>query len=775
MKKILCILLSAALLSSLFAAVGFAADGDILNRDFEDGSVSGINKSAAVSIVDGQTEDGGKCLFFGASGDIARFMFPKDTVVSGGTLCVEFDIKEGFGGIGMGVFTSADTNYGNYQKSPLSSGTRNSTPPRGLKAYIAPGAKQHPNGNAGSESYIKGYRAKGADKDLAIEANKWQHVLLELDLDNACSYLTLDGVKSEAVEGFTYLSDIVGIGFKWSPAGMAADASDSLKEAYIDNLRVYMAPPKVSGIKIIRNNGRANEDLTKVSPKTNAVEIAFSEKMISDSVSGAVLLYNVTEGKDVGISLAEFSADGKTFVFGIDDGFLSENTDYKITVGECEAESGLFTAEFELEFSSTDLIGAERISYYSNDFEDSEVGKTPKNVLGISDTAKDYATVKEEGANKYMVTASRSRFLLNQSITGGVIVLDTDIKIASGGSVGFGIVYGATPTTYAKWPLGINGSGKMIYYDAAGATPTGTLEGHTYNLVKKNSDEQMSFEADKWHNMKIYMDTDNCKITVELDGEISGETREIPFISGANGIGGMVFYTSNLKDISLDNFNVYRAEPGVLKAEITAADGNVLTGEKISSSAQSVKITFADKITSEPDIKLECNGADEPFKAEWDTLRRSVSITPEKGYFESESRYALTVAAGYTDSFDRVCDADYSFEFETDEGGLKIFGLYLEKDGKNADLSGINAGDTITVCAPYVLTRADKRIENAVLAVVFEKDGRLMHIAKKTVNLDKSGNSRAEFDVQIPTETEFDSAYVYLWDLNSRAPINYAK
>lgn len=216
MKKILCTLLLITLLSSLFPAVGFAADGDILNRDFEDGSVSGINKSATVSIVDGKAGDGGKCLSFGNANDVARFMFSADksVSVSSGTLCVEFDLKEGFGGIGMGVFTSSDTNYGNYCKAPFSSGTRNSTPARGLKAYTT-AEGQHPAGNAGSKTYIKGYRASGASTDMAITANKWQHVLLEIDFDNACTYLTLDDVKSEAVTGFTYLSDIVGIGFKW--------------------------------------------------------------------------------------------------------------------------------------------------------------------------------------------------------------------------------------------------------------------------------------------------------------------------------------------------------------------------------------------------------------------------------------------------------------------------------------------------------------------------------------------------------------------------------
>lgn len=772
MKKILCTLLLITLLSSLFPAVGFAADGDILNRDFEDGSVSGINKSATVSIADGKAEDGGKCLSFGNVNDVARFMFSADksVVVSSGTLCVEFDVKEGFGGIGMGVFTSSDTNYGNYSKAPFSSGTRNSTPARGLKAYTTTEG-QHPAGNAGSKTYIKGYRASGASSDMAITANKWQHVLLEIDFDNACTYLTLDDVKSEAVTGFTYLSDIVGIGFKWAPSGISADASDDLKEALIDNLRVYMAPPKVSKVGIIKTNGKENADLTKVSPKTNTIRVAFSEAMSADSVSGAVSLYDVTNAQNIGLSLSDTSEDGKIFNFAVDG--LAENTGYKVTVGACESERGLFTEEYEMSFSTTDLISAERISYYSNDFEDSEVGGKPKNVLGQTDTTQNFAVVKEENGNKYMVTSTRSRFLFNESITSGVIVVDADISIIKSGTVGFGIVYTASPASYSKWPIGFNASGKGMYYDATGSNPPSILQGHTFDLLKENPTEQMTLAQEKWQNLKIYLDTDYNKITVEIDGVKSAETKEIPFISGKNGIGGIVFYTSNLADTSLDNVNVYRAENGVYKTEILDSDGNILTGEKISPSAQSIKVTFSEKITSEPEILLECNGADENFTKTWDGLGRCVTLTPEKGYFESASSYAVKVNAGYSDSFDRICETDYEYLFETDEGGMNILGIFLKKDGKKIEsASEISSGSAVTVSADYVLTRPEKKIENAVLAVVFEKDGKLTHIAKKTVNLDKTGGNSAQFDAAIPDGCEFDTANVYLWNLAPRTVIS---
>ena len=170
---------------------------------------------------------------------------------------------------------------------------------------------------------------------------------------------------------------------------------------------------------------------------------------------------------------------------------------------------------------------------------------------------------------------------------------------------------------------------------------------------------------------------------------------------------------------------------------------------------------------------LECNGADENFTKTWDALGRCVTLTPEKGYFESASSYAVKVNAGYSDSFDRICETDYEYLFETDEGGMRIFGIYLKKDGaKISSLSEISSGSAVTVSADYVLTRPEKKIENAVLAVVFEKNGKLAHIAKKTVNLDKTGGNSAQFDAAIPDGCEFDTANVYLWNLAPRTVIS---
>ncbi|UKI35854.1 MAG: hypothetical protein L6V93_17660 [Clostridiales bacterium] len=64
-----------------------------------------------------------------------------------------------------------------------------------------------------------------------------------------------------------------------------------------------------------------------------------------------------------------------------------------------------------------------------------------------------------------------------------------------------------------------------MYYDATGSNPPSILQGHTFDLLKENSTEQLTLAQEKWQNLKIYLDTDYNKITVEIDGVKSAETK----------------------------------------------------------------------------------------------------------------------------------------------------------------------------------------------------------------------------------------------------------
>ncbi|MCI5970508.1 MAG: Ig-like domain-containing protein, partial [Oscillospiraceae bacterium] len=311
----------------------------LIEKDFEDGKVGTTKASATVTVNDNSlvyedkdfkyTNGSKKYLSFGTSGDMVRYMFNS---ISKGKMYVEFDVRTGFGGIGMGVFTKDDTNFGDYHKAVFSSGTKNSTPARGLKAYTTIGAKIHPSGNAGSETYIKGYRASGATVDMALAENKWQHAKLEIDMDNARTRLTIDDTQSEYITGFTYLSDIIGIGFKWSPFGISTTATDAQKEAFIDNIKVYTVSDGVS---------------SSLASGGNKIKLTFKDTVDSTSVNN-IALYKA-DGTKVDTALPSVSDDKKTVTITSDS--LTDGTKYFVLLNGVKYEDGYAVCETRKEFT----------------------------------------------------------------------------------------------------------------------------------------------------------------------------------------------------------------------------------------------------------------------------------------------------------------------------------------------------------------------------------------------------------------------------------------
>lgn len=212
-------------------------------------AVVAVNPASAVSVNGSRTANVSNYLeFTNSTNSLARFGFPD---VSAGKLYVEFDIKTSFGGIGMTVLDKNDTGKV-YDKFVFSSGTKYSSPARGLKAYTkqyVSGLKTHPSGNPGTEDYIKGYTS--GNSVLALAAGAWQHIKIEIDIDNNRTKINLDGKDSEYLNGFEYLTDIAGIGFKWTASG------EGDKDAYIDNVRVYTASDGKSITNLISGGNMA--------------------------------------------------------------------------------------------------------------------------------------------------------------------------------------------------------------------------------------------------------------------------------------------------------------------------------------------------------------------------------------------------------------------------------------------------------------------------------------------------------------------------------------
>ena len=135
MKKTISISLIIAMLIGLLTQVSFAESSDILNIDFEDGNIGVLTAKDGAAIADLDAADGSHCLSIDKVNGVARIMFASDgaQALTGGRYNFEFDVRVGWGGLGMSLFRIGD-NYGDYGKGIFSSGTQYSSPARGLKA-----------------------------------------------------------------------------------------------------------------------------------------------------------------------------------------------------------------------------------------------------------------------------------------------------------------------------------------------------------------------------------------------------------------------------------------------------------------------------------------------------------------------------------------------------------------------------------------------------------------------------------------------------------------
>ncbi len=226
----------------------------LIDRDFEDGEVgtSAINPKGTVIVKDSPEalNINSKILSFEQTGAKARY--PLSRALKNETFYIEFDVRAGQGGLGVALLSSTDP-VTSYSKYIFSSGTVYSTPKIGLKAYTeyGSGMSTHPSGNAGSQTYIKGYRASGATTDMKLTAGEtaWNHVKIEVDLANARTRVTLDGVVSDYIEGFTYLKD-VDVAHICLHCSNKLSTTEEAQKNYIDNLKVYTIADKVYNVGI---------------------------------------------------------------------------------------------------------------------------------------------------------------------------------------------------------------------------------------------------------------------------------------------------------------------------------------------------------------------------------------------------------------------------------------------------------------------------------------------------------------------------------------------
>ena len=307
----------------------------LIEKDFENGNVGATKASATVTVNDNSlvyedkdfkyTNGSKKYLSFGTSGDMARYMFNS---ISEGKMYVEFDVRTGFGGMGLAIFDISDTTYGTYNKYIFSEGTNNSSPNRGVGVYQATGGK-HP---ASSNKTL--YTKSGTTTNMALSSNKWEHVKVEIDLKNNQSSIVVDGVASNPVD-VTYLeniNNINGIAFMWSHGGAGNCTTDAQKEAYLDNIKVYTVSDGVS---------------SSLASGGNKIKLTFKDTVDSSSVNN-IALYKA-DGTEVDTALPSVSDDKKTVTITSDG--LTDGTKYFVLLNGVKYEDGYAVCETRKEFT----------------------------------------------------------------------------------------------------------------------------------------------------------------------------------------------------------------------------------------------------------------------------------------------------------------------------------------------------------------------------------------------------------------------------------------
>lgn len=276
----------------------------LIDKDYEDGEVGtgAINPAGSVTVTDSPEalNINSKILRFEQSG--AKVRYPLSRTLKNETFYIEFDVRAGHGGLGVALLSSTDPRT-SYSKYIFSSGTLASDPKLGLKAYTeyGSGMSTHPRGNAGSASYIKGYRASGATTDMKLTAGEtaWNHVKIEVDLANARTRVTLDGVVSDYIEGFTYLKD-VDVAHICFHCSNNLPSTEEAQKNYIDNLKVYTIADKVYNVGI--------EDFTPAYTAGTTVTVNYDftvTDLSSKNVELIVASYNGGELCEVNIEKIE--------------------------------------------------------------------------------------------------------------------------------------------------------------------------------------------------------------------------------------------------------------------------------------------------------------------------------------------------------------------------------------------------------------------------------------------------------------------------------------
>lgn len=240
------------------------------------------------------------------TGAPARIMFADGKTITTGKFYVEFDVYTEFGGVSVGIVNahSGDTIYA--QRCIFGAGTTNSNPKRFIGLYKNKAATALPPSSSNKTAF------KNSNGETMVLADKkWEHVKLEVDMDNESVKCTLDGVESNIIDGISYLDTVAGIAFRWATGGSATAHGEKF-EAAVDNVKVYTLS---NGESI--SDAITGSNVIKVALKDTISAVTANDIKVTDAIGTPVEVSDVElgeNGKDIFVTLAETPEEGDSFI-----------------------------------------------------------------------------------------------------------------------------------------------------------------------------------------------------------------------------------------------------------------------------------------------------------------------------------------------------------------------------------------------------------------------------------------------------------------------------
>lgn len=298
----------------------FADDQVIYSQDFENEiedqapqSVYALGE-APPSIEDlvVKTQEGQKCV------DILRSKYMTcvfDEEIANGVFVIEYESYQA----SAGPLIVSLLNTDNYNVSVSSAGCQRAI------AYTA-GSKIQTFTSRGTNESFRYDFVDAEGNGIGFSADRWNKVRLTVNIDAQTMQLSINGVDSMVVEGYTYLGEqpIKGISF-YNGGGVGA-------ERFIDNIRVYFPDntPEVSYIDYLGNDGYTQDNVPAIIETIKLTyKFSISENVPADACEAVV----IEDGQgNVIPHTGEISADRQSVMIYPEANSLAEYTDYTVSI-----------------------------------------------------------------------------------------------------------------------------------------------------------------------------------------------------------------------------------------------------------------------------------------------------------------------------------------------------------------------------------------------------------------------------------------------------------